>query len=127
MAPLRGRIAGHVRLLGILWLAISALRLIPALAILAMYWAHVLPPGVPAFVDAVLPVLGGFFLVCAVAGAATGWGLLTRQPWARMLAIVSGGLNLMDLPFGTALGIYTLWVLLPDASEREYRATAIAA
>jgi hypothetical protein len=44
-----------------------------------------------------------------------------------MLGIVNGGINLVDLPFGTALGIYTLWVLLPAASEQEYRATAVAA
>jgi hypothetical protein len=25
---------------------------------------------------------------------------------------------------GTALGVYTLWVLLPEQSEREYRALA---
>ena len=31
-----------------------------------------------------------------------------------------GGLNLVDIPFGTALGIYTLWVLIPEESEREY-------
>ena len=48
---------------------------------------------------------------------------MQREPWARMLAIVLGVLNLFDLPFGTALGIYTLWVLLPAESEREYRET----
>jgi hypothetical protein len=31
------------------------------------------------------------------------------------------------LPFGTVLGIYTLWVLLPTESEREYHSTADAA
>jgi hypothetical protein len=25
------------------------------------------------------------------------------------------------MPFGTALGVYTLWVLLPAKSEEEYR------
>jgi hypothetical protein len=43
-----------------------------------------------------------------------------------MLAIVTGVFNLIDIPFGTALGIYTLWVLLPTESEREYREAARA-
>jgi len=48
------------------------------------------------------------------------WGLSERQPWARILGIVVGFLALIRFPLGTALGIYTLWVLLPESSGREY-------
>ena len=48
------------------------------------------------------------------------WGLSERRPWARILGIVVGFLALTRFPFGTALGIYTLWVLLPESSGREY-------
>jgi len=68
-------------------------------------------------------MIGILFLLGAGAGAVAA-GLLTIQTWARMLAIISGALNLIDLPFGTALGIYTLWVLLPAESEQEYRSRA---
>jgi hypothetical protein len=61
------------------------------------------------------------FLIFAVLGVGAGWGLLQREGWARPAAIALGILNLFDPPFGTALGIYTLWVLLPAESEREYR------
>jgi hypothetical protein len=37
-----------------------------------------------------------------------------------MTAIVLGILALFHPPFGTALGIYTLWVLLPTESAAEY-------
>ena len=47
-----------------------------------------------------------------------------RQPWARVLGIVVGFLALIRIPFGTALGIYTIWVLLPESSAREYDAMA---
>jgi hypothetical protein len=40
---------------------------------------------------------------------------------------VLGILELVSIPFGTALGIYTLWVLLPADSESEFRALAGAA
>jgi len=56
----------------------------------------------------------------------TGYALLTRQPWGRVLAIVFGILALIHLPLGTALGIYTLWVLAPGASGDEYAAIAHA-
>jgi hypothetical protein len=47
--------------------------------------------------------------------------LLQREPWARTLAVVLGFVSLFfNVPFGTALGIYTLWVLLPAESDIEY-------
>jgi hypothetical protein len=65
-------------------------------------------------------VIGVVLMACSIAGLATGWGLLERKPWARTLTIILGILALPNLPFGTALGIYTLWVLLPAESEAEY-------
>jgi hypothetical protein len=68
---------------------------------------------------------GGVFLtVFGVAHLVLAWGLYERQPWARMLGIVLACLALIRIPFGTALGIYTLWVLAPESSGREYEAMA---
>jgi hypothetical protein len=125
--PREGRIAGHVRLLGILWLAISALRLIPGLFLVAFAGAIGFGRDIPTFVAALLPAIGMVFLFCAGVGIAAGCGLLARQPWARMLAIVFGAISLIDIPFGTAIGVYTLWVLLPAQSEQEYKTMSSAA
>jgi len=62
----------------------------------------------------------------AIAGLIAGWGLMSRCPWARMLAIVLGCISLIHFPFGTALGIYTLWVLVPQGADAEYRSLSIA-
>ena len=40
--------------------------------------------------------------------------LLKHRPWARILVLVLGFINLIEIPIGTALGIYTLWVLFKD-------------
>jgi hypothetical protein len=45
---------------------------------------------------------------------------MNHERWARMTAIVLGIIALFHPPFGTALGIYTLWVLLPAESAAEY-------
>ena len=130
LMPVQSRIAGHLRLLGILWLALSAFRLVPGLFLVAMFrhgTMGFLPPDVPFFVHGLLRGVGVFILGSAAIGILAGWGLLDRQPWARMLAIVLGFCNLIDMPFGTALGVYTLWVLLPARSEEEYRQFARAA
>lgn len=128
-APPRGRIASHIRLLGILWLANAAIHLIPGFFLLMFFHpgSGILPPEAPPFVNGLLHVIGVALLGGAVLALMAGWGLLERQPWARMLAIVLACFNLLHVPFGTALGIYTLWVLLPSRSEEEYRELARAA
>ncbi|MFZ3276713.1 MAG: hypothetical protein WA182_07395 [Candidatus Sulfotelmatobacter sp.] len=39
---------------------------------------------------------------------------------------VANDISLFNIPFGTAVGVYTLWVLLPAQSQEEYDATAAA-
>jgi hypothetical protein len=127
LMPAAGRIAGHVRLLGILWIAISAFRLLPGFVLVSLF-EHGFPfPGaadVPDFLPGFLRTIGSFFIAGGIVGILVGVGLLQRQSWARMGAMILGGLSLVDMPFGTALGIYTLWVLLPAQSEHEYRKMA---
>jgi hypothetical protein len=124
LMPKQNRIAGHIRLLGILWLAVSAFRMLPGIIIATMmengfpFRGH---EDVPPFVPKLLEMMGGMLITFGIVGLIVGVGLLMRKSWARMLAIVVGILGLIDMPFGTALGIYTLWVLLPADSETEYR------
>ncbi len=75
-----------------------------------------------------VPLLGGigafiFFvlLVLSLPGLIPGIGLLNFRSWARILAIVISVLDLIHVPFGTALGVYGLWVLLSQGSERLFR------
>lgn len=126
LMPVPSRLGGHIRLLAILWIAMSAFRLLSGCVILTMFGSRMglFPPGIPFFIHGIMTGIGLAFLATAVLGFITAWGLLDRQPWARMLAIVFGCFMLIDVPFGTALGVYTLWVLLPAQSEEEYRTLA---
>lgn len=67
---------------------------------------------------AILSVIGTFvclfLFVVSVPGLVAGVGLLRRAPWARVLALVVGAANLLNIPIGTALGIYTIYVLAQD-------------
>jgi hypothetical protein len=56
-----------------------------------------------------------------------GWGLLKFKPWARILGIVLCAINLINIPFGTILGAYGLWVLLNKDTERIFSSPAQAA
>ena len=66
----------------------------------------------------------GAFITLAVIAILWGAGhvfiglpLRKRSPRARMLAIVAASIDLILLPFGTPLGIYTLWVLLNERGK----------
>jgi hypothetical protein len=122
MMPVKGRISGHVRLLGILWMANAARLLLGGLAVLTIFNRHfgVFPSGVPPFLPFLMEGVGRGLVIAAVAGFAAAFGLLGRHPWGRTLALVCGAVSLIEIPLGAALGIYTLWVLLPAKSEAEY-------
>jgi hypothetical protein len=47
-----------------------------------------------------------------------GIGLLSYQPWSRILTIVLSVLGLLNFPIGTVLGVYGLWVLFNSEAVR---------
>jgi hypothetical protein len=85
-----------------------------------------LPIPAPArlFLAPFLGAIGLLLSAFAMAGVLAGWGLMAHYSWARMLAIVLGCISLIHFPLGTALGIYTLWVLVPAGADAEYRSLA---
>ena len=58
-----------------------------------------------------------FYAVLAVPGLLAGYGLLKRKKWGQILGIVDGILNLFNIPVGTALGAYTLFILFQDSAS----------
>jgi hypothetical protein len=119
----KGRVARHLQVLGILWVVFSVFRLLPGLGLLGLTSGRFpfLPFHLQGFILPFLKVIGLIFLATAIVGIAAGWALLERMPWARTLAIIVAIISLIHPPFGTALGIYTLWVLMPAESEEEFR------
>lgn len=132
--PSDGRVSRHIQILAVLWLAASALNLIGGAVLFVLggtlfgRLGHIGPSGaVPGFLHGLFFALGILVLLKALAGFAAGWGLLERQPWARTLTLVLGFVSLLNIPLGTALGIYTIWVLLAPQADEEYRRLARAA
>jgi hypothetical protein len=118
--------AGKVKALGVVWLAWAAFSLVfgvVGLTVASAFlfghfgpwmngpWAHGpqpfewLGPAILHFAWVILVIRSGLALVA-------GWGLMERTQWGRIVAIVAAFFNLLKFPFGTALGIWTLIVLL---------------
>jgi len=134
MQPRPGRVQEHVRLLSLYWFALSAFNVLAGVALYVV--ANDLFPslrergpnaGPPEFLTPLLSVIAIILLAKAACGFIAGYGLLQRERWGRVLALVMAFISLFtNIPFGTALGIYTMWVLLPAESEEEYEVLAAA-
>lgn len=124
-----GRVARHAHLLGVLWIAYSVLVMMVACVMFIVshtVFGHFGPTGPPGFVRPLLSLLAVLVAAKGIAGIFAGVGLLQRQPWARVLTIVLGVIGLFSMPFGTALGIYTLWVLLSPNADVEFKQLSVA-
>src|SRR5262249_36606968 len=117
----------HVDLVGVLFIiwglltalvGVSTLALaIGALAILGS------TPGGRSQVAAGLTVaafivLGTMALLWGAGHVVVGVPLRQRRPWTRHFALVLGAVDMVLLPYGTALGCYALWTLLSEEGKK---------
>jgi zinc-ribbon domain len=123
------RVQRHIQLLATLWLVNGILRFaeVGSIFIAGQILPFLTGWGIGShgnwpfnFLPFGLYSIGAFLAFFGVAYLLLAWGLFQREPWARVLGLVLGFLALLRPPFGTALGIYTLWVLLPEHSGQEY-------
>lgn len=123
--------ANHVKILGILHIVFSSLGIVVAVGMLFLFGglAGVVGSADPSENNiAGMGVLGAigaivFIVILALSlpGLIAGIGLIKFRPWGRILGIVISALDLISVPFGTALGIYGLWVLLSNETEAIFR------
>ena len=58
--------------------------------------------------------LGTLFIIVSIPGIIAGIGLLRHKNWARILTLIISAIDLLNIPFGTALGIYSIWALVQE-------------
>lgn len=128
------RVERNLQILGTMWLVYAVLRLCTGLigmmflhGTFGSHWGNSnfnlgWSPFGSMWLASIWPM--AFFSLAVSIGCTvlTGFALITRQPWGRVLGIIFGILALIHIPLGTALGVYTLWVLAPRLSGDEYAA-----
>ena len=132
------RVRRHLQTLGVLWCVYGVFRLVQGLIAMTFlraftmhafsgdwpFWAYYHGPSPAPWMHVMVPVIATVTVVWTAGALLAGYSLLTRRPWGRVLAIVVAILSLIKIPFGTALGIYTLWVLASGVSGMEYEEIA---
>jgi len=68
-----------------------------------------------------------YALAAGIAGIVAAWSLQQRKPWGRTMALIIAFISMINIPFGTALGVYTVIVLLPSAAGQDYQRIAVPA
>ena len=110
----------HVNAIGVLRLALAG---IGAMLVITVYfgsrWLITFPPVIEdPMAESVLITVGNAIVVVVGIGSAlnilAAVGLLTFQPWARYLTIFLSIFDLFNIPVGTAVALYTLWVLMQN-------------
>ena len=110
----------HVKLLGIIFVVWGILSILFGMTIFLIFFATGVISGDEEALAIILfigTMIAAFSCITGIGEIIAGWGLLERKRWSRILAMIMGVINIIDLPFGTALGIYALWVLLKAESE----------
>lgn len=109
----------HIKTLGVLYILFGLLGIIVTTVLLNALAGHGAILGksrLPFSVSGFGLMLAIFFAAASAPGLVGGTALLLRQRWARFVLLALGFINLFNIPLGTILGIYTLWVLMRDES-----------
>jgi len=118
----------HITFLGIVYVAFGILGCLMALVVFTVIAGGGLISGdsyVVGVTTGVATAVSGFLFLLSVPTILGGAGLLRRASWSRMLVLILGVMNLLAFPVGTAVGIYTVWVLMNDSVPRMFRQRAL--
>jgi hypothetical protein len=115
----------HIQLCGWLWIVLGGLSFLGGMTIFGLLFGLSYLPDIDAEGAAILRIVGGsvgvLLWVLAAPKIIAGIGLLKRMEWARILALILSFISLINIPLGTALGIYSLVILLKEDSIRLFQ------
>jgi hypothetical protein len=109
----------HITVLGALYVGWSILHIIGAIVVfLILAGGSALSRNPHAFVlgTTLGTIIATVLLLKGIPELIGGIGLLKNRSWSRILILILGCINLLHIPLGTALGVYTLWVLTKNES-----------
>ena len=104
----------HLNLLGILYVVLGLFHIVSlSIAALFLFGFYRFSFPIEAGIErVVIALVFGFITVISLVGIVAGIGLMRGQKWAEGVALVLGFILLINVPLGTLLGIYTIWVLI---------------
>jgi len=118
------RMEQHITLAAILRIASGILGIMIAIIVfIAVAGGGLLSrdPEAIAITSMVGSIIAAVLVIFSIPDIIAGIGLLKRCQWARVLTLILSCIDLIEIPFGTALGVYSLWVLLNDETTEIFK------
>ena len=115
----------NINVIGILWIVYGAIGIFTGFFLFMILFGVSFLPDMgytaPAILRAVGIGLGLFLTLLSIPEIFAGYGVLKGKEWGRILALVMSFLNVLSLPLGTALSIYTFVILIKEDSVRYFQ------
>jgi hypothetical protein len=119
----------HNKMLGIMHLAYGGMHLVSLVMMVFVFLiiGVTLPfsssgsdPSPLAFFGILGIVIGAISLIMTIPPLVAGYGFLKRKQWSKVAGAISAVLALINIPMGTALGVYTFWFLFGEKGRQMY-------
>lgn len=104
----------HIKVLGALHIAYAILVLLAAIVVfIAVAGGGQIAddPDVEQITAGLGTATAGLIAIFALPSLVGGIGLINHKSWAWVLVLIAGIMSLLSFPIGTAIGVYTIWVL----------------
>ncbi|MDO8930044.1 MAG: hypothetical protein Q7J86_06255 [Bacteroidota bacterium] len=105
----------HINVVAALQIGLSIFNLLIALLIftvLRFAVAFVDDANGATIVSLIADIIAIAFIIISIPGILAGLGLYKRKEWARILTMILSVIEIFSFPFGTAIGIYSIWALI---------------
>ena len=107
----------HVRLVGLLNIVVGAFSGLIAIFQFLFFGGPLTIAVYLSIQTLVVTVWLWIMLLLTVPSIVIGVGLLSFRGWARVSGILLAVFQLLNLPLGTLVGLYSLWVLFSDDAD----------
>ncbi|HPF51425.1 MAG TPA: hypothetical protein PK335_07605 [Draconibacterium sp.] len=116
----------HVNVIAALQIGLSILRLIiVAIVFVILHFVGDFAddPDAEFVLSIIANIVMVVSLVLSLPGILAGIGLFKRKEWARILTLIISVLELVNIPLGTAVGVYSIWALSQNETVELFKAS----
>jgi len=109
----------HINTVAALQIGLSIFNLLMALtfySFLKLIGGFIDEPSGEMVLTIIANIAATILIILSIPGIIAGWGLYRRKEWARILTLILSVIGIFNFPFGTAIGIYSIWVLIQPES-----------
>ena len=111
----------HYKILGILYLVYGGLNILVGFVIgglLKIVQNMPMNPDEATVLGIVSTIVPIVLIVISLPNIIAGIGLLNNKRWALIMGVILSIFNIMNMPFGTGLSVYSIYVLVKEEDEK---------